>query len=243
MVKIKIKIVRRLIHHFPKCLHAVFPDEAIRIMRCRYGHHAHGQFRFQQRIKGSHGRLLSRGIRIKTQHYLGRVAFEDARMSSRERRALRRHGLFQPRHVAGHCVQLPFTYERGFRGQDFPTRLVQPVEDLALVKQQRLRRVHVLRRFHLRVQHATAKANHAALFIMDGKHQPATKPPIPFAVLVGDQTGFLHQFQVKLLGQRPIHCVFPRFRGVPELKSLRCAAGHAAGFQIIPRGLPARFVH
>ena len=130
-------------------------------------------------------------------------------MIRRERRALRRNRLFQARHVASHSVELSFTDERGFRGQNFPASLIQSVEDLALVKQRCLRRVHVLRRFHLRIQHSATESNHSALFIMDGKHQPATKSPITFAILVGDQTGFLHQLQVKLLGRRPIHRIFP----------------------------------
>ena len=56
-------------------------------------------------------------------------------MIRRERRALRRNRLFQTRHVASHSVELSFTHERGFRGQNFPACLVQSVEDLALVKQ------------------------------------------------------------------------------------------------------------
>ena len=76
----------------------------------------------------------------------------------------------QTGHVAGDRVELAFANEHAFCAQDFPARLVHAVKHLAFLKENCLRRIHILCHLGICLQNPATEADHPAQLVVDGKH-------------------------------------------------------------------------
>ena len=88
----------------------------------------------------------------------------------RERRALRGDHILHARLESGDQIELPLADDRRLLVDQRALRFVQPEEHRALGEKHRLRRVHVFRRFRIRLQHAAAEGDHLAGVVADREH-------------------------------------------------------------------------
>src|SRR5207302_8633753 len=90
---------------------AGFLDETVRVMRGRHRSNANGEAGRQQIIERTDRGIATSRVRVEAEHYFVHVAFENARVFSRQRGALRRDDVVDTGHVAGDQIELAFTHD------------------------------------------------------------------------------------------------------------------------------------
>ena len=117
-------------------------------------------------------------------------------------------------------------------------RQIQAEEVLALVEDQRLRRIEVFRRVGVIIVHdPAAEADDVAPDIDDGEHQPVPEPVVDIAVLLR----FGHQARVDqlllgvALGLHGLHQRIPGVGGVADAEGGQGRFGHPAASGILQR--------
>jgi len=85
-------------------------------------------------VERTHGGILAGFVRIKTQHHLVHVTFDDARVVGGEGRALWRDDVLHPGHETRNQIKLPFANDGKPGVEDGALDLSRPKNTLLLVK-------------------------------------------------------------------------------------------------------------
>jgi hypothetical protein len=132
-------------------------------------------------------RLLPGGVGVEGQHHLLDHARERRHLVAGDRRPHHRHRLLDPGLMQGEDIGVPLDHDRAVGLGDRRFRLVDPIEQLALVEEVGLRRVHVLGA--LVVAHRpAAEAENAAAAVTDREHDASAETVVlaPVAVALDE---------------------------------------------------------
>src|SRR5690348_2738269 len=146
-------------------------------------------------VERTDGGVLPGLVRIKTENDFVDVAFQNSRMLFSEGRALRRHDVLHASHEAGNQIQLTFANDGKAGVENCAFGFVESEENFTLGKNQRFRRIDILRRFFIAGQNAPAETNYPALLIANWKYEPSAKTVIIISsfLFANDQSGFFYE--------------------------------------------------
>ena len=205
----------------------VLADEVVRVCTARHLQHADiqrqaaaviGLQRLTGHFKAAHGRILAGAVGIQRQHHPARQARgQQAQLRLGQRRAHLRHDVQVTGLLGLDDVHVAFYDHRPVFVANRPPRPVQAIEQAALVKERRLRRIQVLGLVLVR-QGARAESDHPSAFIADGNEQAVAEVIVGApALLVASQQTDLQQVLVAVV-QLP-HVVaqaLPAFRRIAQ---------------------------
>ena len=207
----------------------------VRVVAVGQQDHLHRHALSQQHVDAAQRRPDACRIPIENHRDVLGEPTNEVNLSRRERRAARRHHVFDPGLVHGHDVRVAFHKEASLLLVDGLFGQMHAIEHLGLVVQDALRRVEVLGDFFVRRQRSPAKPNDPARHIPDREHDTAFEEIPQRAVVPLFAQAGLHEFfgRVARLLRRCGHGV-PRIRTVSNHERVKHVVAKPPFHEVAP---------